>query len=123
MLQILFHRGEYRRIEEVLELPQVELKNKEVDLAIQIIENLKEDFSEEMMVNQYRDRLMEVIRQKVEGQQVVLAETKQPAKVVDLMEALKRSLKETAPKKPADQANARGKGQAKRTGKQKKRRA
>ena len=117
MLQILFHKGEYRRIEEVLELPQVELKDKELDLATQIIENMKEDFSEEMMANQYRDRLMEVIRQKVEGQQVVLAETKQPAKVVDLMEALKRSLRETAPKKPAAQASAQGKGQAKKTGK------
>ena len=96
---------------------------KELALATQIIDNLREDFSEEMLVNQYQDRLMEVIRRKVEGQQVVLAEKKQPAKVVDLMEALKLSLKKTAQKKPAARAGAHGKSQAEKTEKQKRRRA
>ena len=31
MLQILFHKGEFRRIEEVVELPEVDLKEKEGD--------------------------------------------------------------------------------------------
>ena len=43
--------------------------------------------SEEMLKDEYRERLMEVLRQKIEGEQVVLPESRQPAKVVDLMEA------------------------------------
>ncbi|MDA2934967.1 Ku protein [Acidobacteria bacterium AH-259-D05] len=123
MLQILFHKGEYRRMEEVVELPEVELSDKELDLATQIIENLREEFSEDMLVNLYQERLMEVIRQKVDGEQVVLAEKRKPAKVVDLMEALKRSLSETAQKKPAARVTVKAKSQAGKTSKQKRRRA
>jgi DNA end-binding protein Ku len=104
MLHILFHKGEFTRMEEVAKLPEVELKTKELDLARQIIENLREEFSEEMMEDRYRSRLLELVRQKVEGEQVVLADKKRPAKVVDLMDALKRSLDATAQKKPAARA-------------------
>ncbi len=100
MLHILFHKGEFKHLEDVVSLPQLEVKDKEISLAVQIIENLTEDFSEEMLTDEYRDRLMEMIRQKVEGEQVILAEVKQPAKVLDLMEALKKSLDATAKKKP-----------------------
>ena len=101
MLHILFHQGEFKHIEEVFTLPELELKEKEMDLAVQIIENLSENFSEEMLADEYRERLLTIIRQRIEGQEVVLSEAKQPAKVVDLMEALKKSLEVTAKKKPA----------------------
>jgi DNA end-binding protein Ku len=100
LLHILFHKGEFKDIDEVVHLPEVELKQKELSLARQIIDNLTEDFSEEMLTDQYRERLLEVIRQKVEGEQVTVAAEKRPPKVVDLMEALKRSLAMTAQKKP-----------------------
>jgi DNA end-binding protein Ku len=107
MLHVLFHKGEFRQLEEIINLPNVELKKKELDLARQIIENLTEEFSEEMLVNRYRDRLLEIIRQKVEGEQVTVSERKKPAKVVDLMEALKRSLEVTAERKPVARIEAR----------------
>lgn len=121
MLHILFHKGEFTRMEDVFQLPEVELKSKELDLARQIIENLREDFSEEMLVDRYRSRLLELIQQKVEGQEVVLAEKKKPAKVVDLMDALKRSLDATAQKKPAARAGVKAAGQEKDKKKRKKR--
>jgi len=101
MLHILHHKGEFRHMEEVVSLPEVELREKEMDLAVQIIDNLTEDFSEDMFTDEHRERLLEVIRQKIEGEQVVLAEPKRPAKVIDLMEALKKSLEMTTEKKPA----------------------
>ena len=63
-----------------------------------------EDFSEEMLADKHRERLLDIIRQKIEGQKVVVTETKRPAKVVDLMEALKQSLELTAQKKPVARA-------------------
>lgn len=104
MLHILFHTGEFVHLNEVLQLPDIELKDKERDLAVQIIDNLTEDFSEEMLEDEHRERLLDVIRQKIEGQKVVVTETRQPAKVVDLMEALKQSLELTTKKKPSAKA-------------------
>ena len=104
LLHILFHKGEFKRLEDVVRLPEVKINAKELGLAKQIIDNLTEDFSEEMLSDQYRDRLMGVIQHKLEGEEVTVAEKRRPAKVVDLMQALKRSLEATAPKKPAARA-------------------
>lgn len=101
MLHILFHKGEFKHMEEVISLPEIDLKDKELNLAVQIIENLTEEFSEDMLTDEYRERLMEIIRGKIEGEKVVLAEAPQPAKVIDLMDALKKSLAMSAAKKPA----------------------
>ena len=121
LLHILFHKGEFKDIEDIVSLPRVELKEKELVLARQIIENLSEEFSEEMLINQHQQRLLKVIRQKVEGKEVTVAEKRRSAKVVDLMEALKQSLQATARKKPAARvAGARRSGLA---GKEKRKRA
>ena len=121
LLHILFHRGEFKAIEDIVSLPTVEVTEKELALARQIIENMSEEFSEEMLVNQHQERLREVIRQKVDGKEVTVAEKRRPGKVVDLMEALKRSLQTTAQKKPAARvARARRTGS---TGKEKRKRA
>lgn len=104
MLHILFHAGEFTHLRDLLNLPEVEIQEKELDLAVQIIENLTEDFSEEMLQDEHRERLLEVIRKKIEGEQIVVAESKEPAKVVDLMEALKKSLEASKTKEKAEDA-------------------
>lgn len=101
MLHILFHKGEFKHFKEVFQLPDMQLRDKERELAVQIIENLTESFSEEMLVDEHREKLLDVIRHKIDGEKVVYTEARQPAKVVDLMEALKKSLEMTAKKKPA----------------------
>ena len=106
LLHTLFHKGEFKRMEETFDGPEMELTDKELTLATQIIDNLTEDFDEEMLVNQHRERLLQIIRQKIEGQEVTLAEPKKPAQVVDLMEALKKSLDATTKKKPAARIDA-----------------
>jgi DNA end-binding protein Ku len=121
LLHILFHTGEFKHIEEIFQLPSVQLQEKELRLARQIIENLSEEFSEEMLVNQHRERLLGVIQQKIEGKQVSVVQKKHPAKVVDLMQALKRSLEVTSRKKPSTRvAGGRRAGAA---GKEKRKRA
>ncbi len=96
MMHILFHKGEFKDIEDVIPDLEIEVSSKELNLAEQIIEKYVQDFSEDMLNDEYRIRLLDVIRQKIEGRSIVVAETRKPAKVVDLMEALKKSLDATS---------------------------
>ncbi len=102
MMHILFHQGEFKHVSEIVPELDIEVSSKELDLAEQIIENMSEDFSEEMLNDEYRERLLDIIQHRIEGKSVVVTETKKPAKVVDLMEALKKSLEATSREKPEE---------------------
>jgi len=59
-----------------------------------------EEFKSERYQDEYRERFLAMIDQKVKGQEIMLA-TPAPerrGKVVDLMAALKQSLKQTGPR-------------------------
>jgi DNA end-binding protein Ku len=74
----------------------------EVKMARQLIESLTEDFDPTAYTDEYRERVLEAVQAKVEGEEVVVqADEEQPATVVDLMEALRASV---------DQANQRKEG-------------
>ncbi len=73
------------------ELP--ELKPAELGLAKQIIQQIAhETFSPEQYKDEVQERMMHLINQKVEGQEITLAPEAPAGKVIDLMEALKASL-------------------------------
>lgn len=75
-------------------LPQLpELKPAEVNLAKQIIQQIAhETFSPEKFRDEVQERMLELINQKVEGQEISVAPEAPAGKVIDLMEALKASL-------------------------------
>lgn len=75
-------------------LPQLpELKPAEVGLAKQIIQQIAhETFSADKYKDEVQERMMELINQKVEGQEITVAPEAPAGKVIDLMEALKASL-------------------------------
>jgi DNA end-binding protein Ku len=75
-------------------LPQLpELKPAEVSLAKQIIQQIAhETFSADKYKDEVQERMMELINQKVEGQEITVAPEAPAGKVIDLMEALKASL-------------------------------
>lgn len=79
-------------------LPQLpELKPAEVSLAKQIIQQIAhETFSPEKFRDEVQERMMQLINQKVEGQEITIAPEAPAGKVIDLMEALKASLGMTA---------------------------
>ena len=73
------------------ELP--EPKEREVAMAEQLIAGLTEDFDPSRFTDSYRERVLEAVQAKVEGQQIVApAEQEEPARVVDLMAALEASV-------------------------------
>ena len=70
-----------------------EPRKQEVQMAEALIENLTEDFDPTAYHDEYRDRILEAVQQKIEGEEVtVMEEGEEPAAVVDLMEALRASV-------------------------------
>ncbi len=80
----------------------------EAQLADKLIDQLTTDkFHPERYRDTYTDRLREAIEQKVAGQQVHVAQEQPTGQIIDLFEALKRSLKPgLANEQPAEQAQA-----------------
>ncbi len=111
MMQQLLYAAEVRPIREI-DIPKTEVKPAELKLAQQLIEQQASDkFDPGAYTDQVRARIEAAVQQKVEGQEITMAEApKGGAQVIDLMEALRASLekKAAAPAKPREkQAEAR----------------
>ncbi len=103
VMETILYPDEVRAVEQVPGIPQAEtLQEKELQLAIQLVEQLTTPFEPEKYTDDYRQALLELIEKKREGIEVL---TPQPApaagQVIDLMEALKASLETTGAKKKA----------------------
>jgi DNA end-binding protein Ku len=103
VMQQLLYAGEVRSIKEI-EIPKTEVRDAELKLAQQLIEQQASDkFDPSAYTDEVRGRVEAAIQKKVEGQEITLAEAPQPTgQVIDLMEALRASLE----KKPAKRAPA-----------------
>ncbi len=82
---------------------------RELEMAQQLIASLSGDFEPEKYRDEYRDRVLEMIERKAEGEEVVVeAPEEEPQKVPDLMAALEASIagakRQSAPKKPRKKA-------------------
>lgn len=78
-----------------LELPRAKsINKKELDMATKLVESLAEEWKPEKYTDDYRENLMRVIKSKMKGKKPTLVSDEPPrdAKVVDLMERLRRSL-------------------------------
>ncbi len=91
-------------------IPEAELKEAELKLAMQFVGQLATDeFHPENYQDEFRNKLLEIIRQKSEGQAVTMAAPETPrAQIIDLMEALKASLAQPATKPASKSAQAAG---------------
>jgi DNA end-binding protein Ku len=81
-----------------LNLPaKVEVSKKEMDLANMLIDSMADTFEPKKYKDDYYEKVNELIQMKVQGvaPRAAAAVRKAPGKVVDLMEVLKQSLKET----------------------------
>ena len=104
VMQQLLYAAEVRSITEI-EIPRTEVKDAELKLAQQLIEQqASETFDPGAYKDEVRGRIEAAIQKKVEGQEITLAEAPEPSggQVIDLMEALRASLE----KKPARKAEA-----------------
>jgi DNA end-binding protein Ku len=104
VMQQLLYAGEVRSIKD-LEIPKTEVKDAELKLAQQLIEQQASDrFDPNVYKDDVRDRIEAAVQKKVEGgQEITMVEpAEKGGQVIDLMEALRASLE----KKPAKRAEA-----------------
>jgi DNA end-binding protein Ku len=82
---------------------RVQVRDPEVKMARQLIQQLSGEFHPEEFHDEYRERLQALAERKVEGQEVTVSAepSEEPAPVVDLMEALKASVAEAKKVKSA----------------------
>lgn len=90
------------------EVPEVEVAKQELDIAKTLVAQLsQEDFDIGAYKDRYEERLKQLIDAKVAGQELVAAPEEEPAPVINLMEALQKSLQEAqAAAKPPRQVAA-----------------
>ena len=91
VLETLFFPDEIR-VQKESDVPEVEVSERELDMAFTLIELLHEPFAPEKFKDEYREALMQVIDAKLEGEEIAVAAAPQQAKVTDLMSALKASV-------------------------------
>jgi DNA end-binding protein Ku len=101
VLQQLLYADEVRPLGEV-PLPDVEVREPELKLARQLIDQIAaETFEPTLYHDDVRERIQADIKRKQEGQDIATSQPEpQPARIIDLMEALKASLA-AAPAPPA----------------------
>jgi DNA end-binding protein Ku len=104
VMEQLHYQGELKSADEVPR-PDVTLKDAELTLARQLIEQGSVDeFKPDNYRDTVRDRVLEAIQQKVDGQEITSEPAAPETKIIDLMDALKASLAKrgtsTAEKKP-----------------------
>ena len=89
-----------------------EVKEAELGLAQQVIDSLEGEFDPDELTSEYRQNLKQMLEAKLDGQEIVKPEPEEEAApVVDLMDALKKSVAEVKGDKPkASKAKAASKG-------------
>jgi DNA end-binding protein Ku len=98
VLETMFWPDEIRDLSlselDIEEVP--EPRPQELQMARMLIESLTEDFEPTAYTDEYRQRVLDAVARKVEGQEVSVSEREvEPTAVVDLMEALKQSVEAT----------------------------
>jgi len=102
-LHTMFYPSEIRDVAEYGLNENIEVKDAEKKLAVQLIQTLAAKFQPEKYRDEYNDNMRALIAAKQEGKDVAAVSHPSRAPVIDLMAALKKSLEKkpaTAPKKP-----------------------
>jgi Ku protein, prokaryotic len=92
-LHTMFYSNEIRAAESV-PTDKIEVKDQEKKLALQLIESLAAPFAPQKYRDEYQENVRGMIAAKLKGQQVTEVAQPHMAPVIDLMEALKKSLAE-----------------------------
>jgi DNA end-binding protein Ku len=93
LLTTLRAANEVRQPEKIEE--NGEVSDEAVSLASMIIDKRSGRFTPKAFHDRYQDALRSLVEAKAKGRKIPLPQSIEPTKVVDLMEALKRSLSET----------------------------
>ena len=119
-LHTMFYQSEIREVSEFGRKNNAEPKEAEKKLATQLIESLAAKFEPQKYHDEYQSSMLAMIEAKKQGQEVAEVAHPKMAPVIDLMEALKKSLEKqpaASAKKPPTRAVPTLVKEVKKTGK------
>ncbi len=107
-LHTVYYQNELNQLAEYGQPDKVEIRPQEIELAERLVENLAAPFEPEKFHDAYQKKVLELIDAKRQGQEVRPARPQKLAPVVDLMDALQRSLAASGrrPPEPATEIHA-----------------
>jgi DNA end-binding protein Ku len=113
VLETLYFAEDLRSRAEIDEaVSETDLSDAELAMAVQLVEGMSGEFDPEAYRNEYREELRAMLEAKLAGQEITRPEPVTPVPVVDLMDALKKSVaqakseREPAKKKTAGRKRA-----------------
>jgi DNA end-binding protein Ku len=108
-LELLYYAEDIRPRDEIVDLvAQTEVRDAELAMARQLVDSLVGEFEPQAYENDYRRQLRGMLEAKLEGQEISRPEPAEPAPVIDLMEALRKSVDQAQKEKaPAKRPTAR----------------
>jgi DNA end-binding protein Ku len=82
--------------EEIQEMPKsmakVQIDKSEADMAKTLISSMTKDFDISAYHDEYQTKLREAIEKKIAGQEIVNVDDNSPINIIDLMEALQKTV-------------------------------
>jgi DNA end-binding protein Ku len=103
LLHTMFYPEEVREVPEFRQDRSVTVKPQEIELAEKLVEGLAAEFDPSKYHDDYQKRVLEMIEAKRDGLAVTAEAPRKRAPVIDLMQALQKSLGDL-PRKPAAKA-------------------
>lgn len=74
------------------QIPKVEINEDELNMAKALLNSLTKPFDATAYKDEYQERLRNAIMKKIHGEDIAAVDTSEPNNVIDLMEALKRTI-------------------------------
>jgi DNA end-binding protein Ku len=96
VMSALYYNDEIRSLSGIEELESTpEINHQELTLATQLIDSITKTFDPAEFKDGYRHAILDVIKAKADGKEIVAPPQVETGKVINLMEALKTSLERT----------------------------
>ncbi len=115
VLETMFWPDEVRAAEFDTIGGREKIRENEVEMAKALIENLTEPWNPDAFKDEYREALLGIVEKKLAGEPIEAPTEAAPARVVDLMEALKASVEAAKKKTPSASGGTAKRTAAKKT--------
>jgi DNA end-binding protein Ku len=107
VLETMYWPDEIRAAEFETVHTDAKVRPQEVEMAKALIDNLTEAWNPAAYRDEYREALLELVERKIAGEEIEVMPEAAPARVVDLMDALKASVEAAKKKTPAARPKAK----------------
>ncbi len=115
VLHTLYFEDELHRANKA-EAPKTKFSAKELDMAKSLVQKLSAKFKLGEFHDTYRENAERLIEEKKKGEKITTVKQPRKAPVIDLMEALKQSLKASAPERSSQEKARAAKKPVRKTG-------